>query len=65
MTDTETRTSMGKTIAIVVLVAIITGVIVTLVQVLIRGNANAAVTGGVVGAVTAITAITVMKKKAS
>ena len=56
-------TSTGKTIALVVLVAIVTAVAVTLVQVLIKGNSNAAITGGAVGAVTAAMAISTMRKK--
>lgn len=63
MNDTGTQPSKGKAIAIVVLVAIFTALLVTAVQVLVSGKAHTAVTGGVVGAVTALAAITTFRKK--
>lgn len=63
MNDAQSGTSTGKAIALVVIVAIVTAVVVTLAQVWIRGNSSAAVTGGGVGAVTAVMAISTMRKK--
>jgi hypothetical protein len=57
--------STGKAIAIVIVVAVITSGAVTLAQVLISGRANTGVTGGIVGAITAATAFTLMKKKSA
>jgi hypothetical protein len=62
MSDTQSRKITAKTLALVVLAAIVTAVVVTLAQRLLLGNANIAVTGGVVGAVTAVLAISAMKK---
>jgi len=50
MAENQTNTLTAKSIAILVLVAIVTAVVVTLLQTLILGRANVAVTGGVVGA---------------
>jgi hypothetical protein len=55
--------STAKVLLIVILVAIVASVASTLVQHLILGKANTAVTGGVVGALTAFMGITLMKKK--
>ena len=44
------ETSNVKTILILVAVAIVASVVVTLLQVLIMGKSNVAITGGVVGA---------------
>lgn len=63
MTDTEKEKLTGKTLALVVLAAIVTAVIVTVAQNLVLGRANIAVTGGVVGAITAVLIITATKKK--
>ena len=63
MPDIQSRTSTGKTIALVVLAAIVTSVVVTLAQVLITGHSNAAVTGGVAGAVVAVVAISTVRKR--
>ncbi|MEK6323150.1 MAG: hypothetical protein AABN33_15870 [Acidobacteriota bacterium] len=63
MNDSQSRKITGKTIALVILVAIVAAVAVTLIQRLVLGNSNAAVTGGVVGAVTAVMAISIMRKK--
>lgn len=63
MNDAQSRKSTGKTIALLVLVAIVTAVAVTIAQELMRGHSNAAVTGGVVGAITAVVAIGTLRKK--
>jgi|GEM_PF-7031499 len=63
MTEAHSGPSTGNAIALVVIVAIVTAVVATLVQVLIRGHSNTPVTGGVVGAITAIVAITATRKK--
>lgn len=63
MNDTQSRKSTGKTIALVVLVAFVTAVVVTVVQSLLLGHSNPAVTGGVVGAVTAVIALSILRKK--
>jgi hypothetical protein len=54
-----------KTIAIVMLIAIITALAVTFIQRLLLGNANPAVTGGVVGAVMAVMAVSIIRKRSS
>ena len=63
MNDAPSRTSTGKLIALVVVVAVVTAVASTLVQSLLLGHANTAVTGGVVGAITAVVVLGSMKKK--
>ena len=63
MNDTQSRKLTGKGLALVVLVAIVTAFAVTLVQKLLLGHANVAVTGGVVGAVAVAMALSTMKKK--
>lgn len=55
--------STAKVLLIVILVAIVASVASTLVQHLILGKAHTAVTGGVVGALTAFMALNFMKKK--
>jgi hypothetical protein len=55
----------GKTIAIVMLVAFITALAVTFIQRLLFGNSNPAVTGGVVGAIMAVMAISIIRKRSS
>jgi hypothetical protein len=57
--------STAKLLLIVIVVAIVASVASTLVQHLILGKAHTAVTGGVVGALTAVMALNVMKKKES
>jgi hypothetical protein len=54
-----------KTIAIVMLIAIITALAVTFIQRLLLGNANPAVTGGVVGAVMAVMAVSIIRKRSN
>jgi hypothetical protein len=63
MNNSQSRKITGKTIALVILVAIVAAIAVTLIQQLVLGNSNAAVTGGVVGAVTAVIAISIIRKK--
>ena len=65
MNDTQSQKSIGKTLALVILVAIVTGVAVTFIQILLLGNARPAVTGGVVGGVAAAMAIVTLKKRQS
>ena len=65
MSDVQIRTSTGKALAIVILVAAVTGVAVTLVQHLLLGETKGAVTGAVVGAITAVVSINLLKKKSS
>jgi hypothetical protein len=62
MSNTQSQKISAKNVAIVIGVAILTAVIVTLIQTLILGKANIAVTGGVVGATTAVLAIKALKK---
>jgi predicted membrane protein len=50
MSDTQTGSLNLKTIGMLILVAVITSVVVTLMQVWLMGKSNVAVTGGVVGA---------------
>ena len=65
MNDAQSRTSTGKALAIVIVVAFVTGVTVTLVEHFLLGKIMGAVTGAVVGAVTALVTITLVKKKSS
>jgi len=63
MDATQNRKSMIKAIILVTLVAIVTAVVTTFAQVLLLGSSKAAITGGVVGAVTAGMAISVIRNK--
>jgi hypothetical protein len=63
MTENQKQMSTGKALVVLVLAAIVTSVIVTLLQTLILGSANTAVTGGVVGAITAMLAFKTIRKK--
>jgi hypothetical protein len=54
-----------KSIAQMVLVAIVTAVAVTFIQRLLLGASSPAVTGGVVGAITAGMAISIIRKRSS
>jgi NhaP-type Na+/H+ or K+/H+ antiporter len=63
MNTSETRKSTGKILVLVVVVAILTAVVVTLLQRWMLGTSNTAVTGGVVGAVSGALAISAMRKK--
>ena len=60
MTDTQALNL--KTILLLIIVAIIVAVVVTLVQTLILGKANVAVTGGVVGVIVVVTAMSAKRK---
>ena len=62
MTDTETQGLNIKTILILVVVAIVTAVIVTLAQTFVLGKSNVAITGGVVGAIVVVTAMSARRK---
>jgi hypothetical protein len=64
MNGTQSGMSTGKALIIVVLVAIVAAVVVTFLQDLLFGKTNIAVTGGVVGGVTAAVILVTMKKKA-
>jgi len=50
MPDSQTSGLSAKNILILILVAVATSVVVTLLQVLLVGKSNVAITGGVVGA---------------
>ena len=50
MADNQTSGLSAKNILILILVAVTTSVVVTLLQVLLVGKSNVAITGGVVGA---------------
>jgi hypothetical protein len=63
MNDAQNRKITAKTIVLVIGVAIIAAVLSTLIQTWILGKANPAVTGGVIGAITAVFAINIIKKK--
>jgi hypothetical protein len=63
MNDTQNRKVTTKTIFLVIGVAILTAVLSTLIQTWVLGKANPAVTGGVIGAITAVFAINIIKKK--
>ena len=63
MPDEQKQMSTGKAIVLVILAAVVTSVVVTLLQTLILGSANTAVTGGVVGAITAVLAFRTLRKK--
>ena len=60
-----TETSNVKTILIVVVAAIVVAVVVTLIQSLLLGKANVAVTGGVVGATVGGLGFSLRRKKSS
>jgi len=63
MTNTRSKPSTGKAIAIVVVIAIVTAIAVTLVQHLILGKSNTAVTGGIVGGIAGALAYTFIRMK--
>ncbi len=65
MNSSQSGKTSGKTIALVLLVALVTAVAVTFIQRLLLGNANPAVTGGVVGAVMAAMAVSIIRKRSS
>ena len=55
--------STAKLVGIVIVLSVIVAVLATLVQVFILGKSNAGVTGGVVGALTAGIAVSVLRSK--
>jgi hypothetical protein len=63
MSSAPGRKITGKIIALVIFVAIATSVVVTVIQLLLLGDSYVAVTGGVVGAVMAAMAISILKKR--
>jgi|GEM_PF-2137026 len=54
-----------KTILLLIVVAIVAAVVVTLIQTLILGKANIAITGGVVGAIVVVSAMSARRKRVS
>lgn len=62
MTVTDTRPSTGRKIVILALVAIVTSTVLVLLQGLIFGRTFPGVTGGVVGAITAVYAVSLFGK---
>lgn len=65
MNSSQSGKTSGKTIALVLLVAIVTAIAVTFIQRLLLGNAHPAVTGGVVGGVMGAMAISIIRKRSS
>jgi hypothetical protein len=63
MDNPQTQKITAKNLALVILAAIVTAVAVTLIQTLILGKANIAITGGVVGATIAVLSISTLRKK--
>ena len=59
------ETSNVKALLILIAVAILVSVVVTLIQTLILGKANVAITGGVVGATVVGLGLTKRRKKSS
>jgi hypothetical protein len=54
-----------KTILLLIVVAIVTAVVVTLVQTVILGRSHVAVTGGIVGAIVVVSALSASRKRVS
>lgn len=65
MSEQQAEKISIKKMAILVLIAIVTAVVVTLLQTLILKHSNTAITGGIVGAVTAALAIRILRKSAT
>ena len=63
MTSDESPKSTGKVLLIIIVGAVLIAVVSTLVQQLVLGKTNAAITGGVIGAFTAVVVINNLKKK--
>ena len=63
MNDSQGRTSTGKALLLVVVVAAAAAIAATVIQRLLLGQANLAVTGGVAGALAAMVAVSTMRKK--
>lgn len=54
--------SKGKAFVLIILGAVVTAVVVTLLQSLILGHSNAAITGGFVGGITAAISVITLRK---
>jgi len=54
-----------KTILLLIVVAIVVAVVVTLIQTLILGKSNVAITGGIVGAIVVVSAMSARRKQVS
>jgi len=65
MSEQQVEKISVKKMAIIILIAIVTAVVVTLLQTLILKHSNAAITGGVVGAVTTLLAFRILRKSAT
>jgi hypothetical protein len=63
MNDAQSQKVTGKTVALLIIAAIVTAVLVTIIQQLVLGRSIVAVTGGIVGATVAAMAVTTLKKK--
>ena len=63
MNDSQVSQSTGKMLGLVIVVAIVTAAVVTLVQYLLLGKSNVAITGGVVGGIAGALAVVMMRKK--
>jgi hypothetical protein len=61
----DSQTSNMKTILVLVAVAIVVAVVVTLLQTLILGKSNTAITGGVVGAMVVALGLSSRRKRSS
>jgi uncharacterized transporter YbjL len=65
MNSSQSGKISGKAIALMALIAIVTAVAVTFIQRLLLGNSSPAVTGAVVGGVTATMVIGILRKRSS
>jgi energy-converting hydrogenase Eha subunit A len=63
MPDNKDKRISGKTIALVILLTVITAVTITLLQTLVLGKANIAITGGITGAVGGAMAVMLTRKR--
>ena len=54
--------SKAKAYVLIILCAVVTAVVVTLLQSLILGHSNAAITGAFVGGITAVVGVTTLRK---
>jgi len=63
MDEGQTARPTAKSLIILVLAVIVAAVVITLIQSLILGRANPAITGGIVGAICAAFYITKVRKK--
>jgi hypothetical protein len=65
MSNAPSQKSTGKMLGVVIVVAIVAAVAAILVQSLLLGHSNPAVTGGVVGAIAAVVAVGLLNKKSA